>query len=111
MNFNFALNLLANDPKPNGGGFGTIIYLVVMVAIFAVMYLLMIRPQKKKQKEEEKMRNNVQIGDEIITIGGFYGKIVAVKEDSFVIESVIDGSKQKICKTAMQTCLTIHDEI
>ncbi len=85
----------------------TIIMLVVFVAIF---YFLILRPQKKQKKEEEKMRNNLQIGDEIVTIGGIYGKIVSLKEDSFVLESLTDKSKQKFAKWAIQSNLTVHDE-
>ena len=84
--------------------------LIIMVGMFALMYFFMIRPQKKKQKEEEKMRNNIQPGDEIMTIGGFYGKVISVKEDSIVIESVVDRSKQKILRTAVQQNLTVHDD-
>ena len=81
----------------------------MIVLMFVVMYFVMIRPQKKKQKEEEKMRNNLQIGDEILTIGGFYAKVISIKEDSLVIESLSDHSKQKIARWAVQQNLTIHD--
>ncbi len=85
----------------------SIIMLVVMIAVF---YFFIMRPQKKKQQEEEKMRNNLQIGDEILTIGGIYGKIVSLKEDSFVIESLVDKSKLKFARWAIQQNLTVHDE-
>lgn len=91
----------------NGNLWVMIIYLVL---IFAFMYFVLIRPQRKKQKKEEEMRNNIQVGDEIITIGGIYGRIVAVKEDSFIIESGPDRSKQRIARWAMQQNLTVHDE-
>lgn len=84
--------------------------ILLMVLMFVVLYFFMIRPQKKKQKEEEKMRNNIQPGDEIMTIGGFYGRVISVKEDSIVIESVVDRTKQKITRSAVQTNLTVHDD-
>lgn len=84
--------------------------IIMMVVLFAIMYFFMIRPQKKKQKEEEKMRNSLQPGDEIMTIGGFYGKVISVKDDTVVIESVVDRSKQKVVRSAIQQNLTIHDE-
>ncbi len=84
--------------------------IIMLVAMFAILYFFMIRPQKKKQKEEEKMRNNLQPGDEIMTIGGFFGRVISVKEDSVVIESVVDRSKQKLLRTAIQQNLTVHDE-
>ncbi len=104
--FNF-LATSTTDATPKGSG---LISIGLMVAMFALMYFIMIRPQKKRQKQEEAMRNSLEIGDEIITIGGFYGRVVAVKDDnSIVIESVVDGSKQKITKTAIQTNLTVHE--
>lgn len=90
-----------------GGGAGLIIYLVVIVAVF---YFLLIRPNKKKKAEEEKLKNSLQIGDEILTIGGFYGKIVSIKEDNLVIESVLDHTKQKIARWAIQQNLTVHED-
>ena len=84
--------------------------LVMIVIMFVILYFVMIRPQKKRQKEEEKMRNNLQIGDEILTIGGFYFKVVSIKEDSLVVESTADHSKHRVAKWAVQQNMTIHDE-
>ena len=70
------------------------------VMIFAVMYFFMIRPQIKKQKKEREYRSALKQGDSVITIGGIYGKITEVKEDSFVIE-VHGGTKLKVAKTAV----------
>ena len=70
------------------------------VLIFAVMYFFMIRPQIKKQKKEREYRSALKQGDSVITIGGIYGKITEVKEDSFVIE-VHGGTKLKVAKTAV----------
>lgn len=77
--------------------------IIIMVAMFAVMYLLMIRPQKKKQAEEQKLRDSVQIGDEITTIGGIQGRIVTVKEDSVILETGPDRTKLKFMRWAIQT--------
>lgn len=90
-----------------GNSWVMIVYIIVIGALF---YFMLIRPQKKKQKAEEKLRNSLQIGDEILTIGGFYGKVVSIKEDSIVIESQLDHSKQKIAKWAIQQNLTVHDD-
>ena len=90
------------------GAFGTIGMIVWLVAIIAIMYFVMIRPQKKKQKEEQKMRDSLQVGDEIVTIGGINGRIVSIKEDTLIIESP-DHSKMQICNWAVQSNKTIHD--
>lgn len=85
--------------------------IVIYGVIFGGMYLLLFRPQRKKQKEEKRMRENVQVGDEIVTIGGIYGRVISLKEDTIVIESVSDHSKLTIARWAIQTNNTIHDDI
>lgn len=106
-----SINLLETTATGGGQAGGTLLYIGMLVLMFGVMYFVMIRPQRKKQKEEEKMRNNLQIGDEILTIGGFYGRVVSIKEDSLVIESASDHTKQKIARWAVQQNLTIHDDV
>lgn len=110
MNFialNFLGNLLGGGAAAGtdasagkGGTAGSIIMIVVMVV---AMYFLMIRPQKKKQKEEQEMRDSIQIGDEITTIGGIIGRVVTVKEDSIVIETGADRVKMRFQRWAIQT--------
>jgi len=95
----------------NGGGdiFGS---LIMFLPIIAVFYFFMIRPQNKKKKQEEAMRNNIEIGDEITTIGGIVGKIVAIKDDadSFIIETGADRAKMKIKKWAIASNDTKKEE-
>ena len=88
---------------------GTISYLLVMGLVFVAFYFILIRPQKKKEKEAAKMRDNLEIGDEIITIGGIIGRVVSIKEDHIVIETGSDRSKIRIKKWAIQSNETIHD--
>ena len=98
----FMLKLLdaATTDAPKTGSWQTIL---LIVGLFALMYFMMIRPQKKKQKEEQEMRDAIQIGDEITTIGGICGRVVTVKEDSLVIETGADRNKMKITRWAIQT--------
>ena len=103
------MNLFLLDAA--GGLSETLLMIAPIGLMFVVMYFIMIRPQRKKQKEEEKMRNNIQIGDEILTIGGFYGRVVSIKEDAIVFESVSDHTKQKIARWAIQQNLTVHDDV
>lgn len=77
------------------GGFGQIIFLVLM---FAAMYFLMIAPQRKKQKEHAKMLEALSTGDEVVTAGGIYGEITNKKEDRFVIR-IAEGTKIEIGKS------------
>ena len=83
--------------------------LIMIVGFVALMYFMLIRPQKKQQKKEKQMRDSIQIGDEIITIGGIYGRVVSLKEDSLVIESSGDRSKIQIQRSAVGQNLTIHE--
>ena len=84
--------------------------IVIYALLFGALYLFMIRPQRKKQKEEKKMRENLQIGDEIVTIGGIYGRVISLKEDTMVIESKSDHSKLTFARWALQSNLTVHDD-
>lgn len=85
----------------------TILPLVLMVVVF---YFLLIRPQKKKEKETQRMRNNIQVGDEIVTAGGIVGLVVSIKEDTIVIETGNDRSKVRIKRWAIQSNETVHDD-
>ena len=94
-----------------GGGISSMIMMVVYMAIIiGAMYLFLIRPQKKKQKKEEAMRSAVQVGDEVVTIAGLYGRVVAIKEDSMILESGPDRAKQRVARWAIQQVLTVHEE-
>lgn len=108
MNFS-AILLEATANKSSGAGL--ISMLIIYGLIFFALWFFMIRPQKKKQKEEQKMRENLQIGDEIVTIGGIYGRVISLKEDSFVIQSQSDHSKITVARWALQSNLTVHDDV
>lgn len=82
-----------------------------LVLIFVLMYFILIRPQKKKDKETQKMRNNIQVGDEIITIGGIIGIVISLKEDNVVIETAGERNKIRIKRWAIQTNETVHDDL
>ena len=110
MNFN-PITLAGSAAQTTANGPQIMILMVVWLAvIFGAMYFIMIRPQRKKQKEEKKMRDNLQVGDEIVTIGGIYGRVISLKEDTIVIESASDHSKLTIARWALQTNLTVHDD-
>lgn len=76
--------------------------LIMIVVMFVAMYFLTIRPQKKAEKEANDMRNSLQVGDEITTIGGIIGRIVSIKEETCVIETSRDGTKIRILKSAVR---------
>ncbi len=74
--------------------------IIIYVALFAAMYFFLIRPNSKKRKAEEEMKKSITIGDDVTTIGGIVGKIVAIKddEDAYIIETGTDRAKLKIKK-------------
>lgn len=74
--------------------------LIMMVAVFAIMYFFMIRPQNKKQKEIAAFRKNLEVGQEVITAGGIYGKIKEVEESTIVLE-IASGVKIKIDRNSV----------
>ena len=77
--------------------------IIMLVAMIAIFYFLMIRPENKRKKEAEQMRSAVKKGDEIVTIGGIVGTVVDVKEDKFVIETSADRVRIEFCKWALST--------
>lgn len=95
--------ILASLGSSAQGAAGQSSFLIIMLVMLVFMYFVMIRPQKKRQKQEQEMRNSVEIGDEIITIGGISGRVVTVKEDSLVIETGADKTKMKIERWAINT--------
>jgi len=100
----YTLCMTANTAaSPEEQKSSSIMMFVLMGVMVIGMYFLTIRPQKKKQKEEQQLRDSVQIGDEITTIGGIVGRIVTVKEDSIVIETGADRTKMKLMRWAIQT--------
>lgn len=75
--------------------------LLIPLGFLAIFYFLIIKPQKSKEKKIKEMRNNLSVGDEIITIGGIYGKVVKIKEDVLTIEVGADKNKLIITKWAV----------
>ncbi len=83
-------------------GANPIMALLPFILIIVVMYLLMIRPQAKKQKEKQKMLQNLQTGDEILTIGGIIGKIEGVKEkENTIIVRISKDVKINLSRAAV----------
>ena len=77
--------------------------IIMLVIMLVAMYFLTIRPQKKAEKEANAMRNNLEIGDEITTIGGIIGRVVSIKDETCVIETSKNGTKIRILKTAIRS--------
>lgn len=76
--------------------------ILMLVAMFAILYFFMIRPQQKKQKEIQKFRNSLTVGQDIVTIGGMHGTIKSINDaDNTVTIEVATGVKIKFAKAAI----------
>ena len=73
------------------------------VLIAVVFYFVLIRPQKKQEKQANEMRNALQVGDEITTIGGIIGEIVSIKEETITIETSRDRTKIRFLRSAVRS--------
>ena len=91
------MNVLTIMLQAGGGNFSMII---MMVAIFAIMYFFMIRPQQKKQKEIMTFHNNLTIGQEVVTAGGIYGKVKELDVTTVTLE-IASGVKIKIDRNSI----------
>ena len=100
LNFAFLLESTGGTQQQGGGIWGTLIMVAVLILVF---YFFMIRPQKKQEKKDAEMRDSLQVGDEVTTIGGIIGKIVSIKGETFVLETTKDKTKIRFLKGAIRS--------
>ena len=100
----------AGSAAGEGSIMESIISFAPIVVVIIVFYFMLIRPQQKKDKEDRAMRENLEIGDEIVTMGGIIGLVVSIKEDTVVIETGSDRSKVRIIKSAVAQNLTAREK-
>ncbi len=102
------LPILDAAQQQGNNGSSMILMIVIYVAIFGALYFFLIRPNSKRKKEEAELRNSIEIGNEIVTIGGIMGRIVAIKDDeeAIVIETGSDRVKMKMKKWCIQSVVT-----
>ena len=77
--------------------------ILMLVAMPALSYFLLIRPQKKRDQQASEMRNALRIGDVVTTIGGIIGIVISIKEDMLVLETGSDRNKVRVKKWAIQS--------
>jgi preprotein translocase subunit YajC len=77
--------------------------LIFPLAIFIlIFYFFILRPQRKRQKQQETLIGGITRGDQVITIGGFFGTVREVRDDTFLVE-IAEGVKVRVLKSAVQT--------
>lgn len=101
------LNSIMLDAAGMGGG--GVANLLMIVALIAIFYFFMIRPQSKKQKEIRKFREGLSTGDKVITAGGIYGRIKEIKENVIVLE-IADNVRIKIDKGSVYPSVNAANE-
>ena len=93
--------LLEGEAAPTSGGNPWTI--VILLLVFVGFYFLMIRPEKKREKQAQEMRAALQVGDEVTTIGGIIGKVVSIKEETFVLETTKDRTHIRFLVSAIRS--------
>ncbi|WP_435825660.1 preprotein translocase subunit YajC [Micromonospora zamorensis] len=88
-----------------GGGAGGFTPILMIALLFGVMYFMMIRPQQKRRKEAEAMQSNLGPGDEVVTIGGLYGTVTGIEDDTVLIE-VAPGVQERYARPAIARVVT-----
>ena len=102
--FNFAFLLEGGTtPSNSGAGLQGISSLIMIGGLLVVFYFFMIRPQKKQEKKDAEMRDSLQVGDEVTTIGGIIGKVVSIKGETFVLETTKDKTKIRFLRGAIRS--------
>ncbi len=96
-----AMLLTSDSTTTNGGGLLGMLPMLLIIGVMIVFMVFSSRKQKKQDQEIANMRNNLQVGDEITTIGGIIGKVVSIKEETCVIETSRDGTKIRLLKSAI----------
>ena len=89
--------------ESSGSGLEGLGSILMIVVLFVALYFFMIRPQKKQEQKDQQMRNALAVGDEVTTIGGIIGKVIAIKEETFVLETTKDKTKIRFLKGAIRS--------
>jgi preprotein translocase subunit YajC len=103
--------LLTSTTSDSASTLSLLASMLPIVLAIVLLYFMLIRPQNKREKESTKMRNNLQVGDEIVTAGGIVGRVVSLREDTLLIETGSNNTKIRIKRWAVQSCETVHDDV
>ena len=103
---------VAMGPAPAGGqGQGSPLQLpIMMVIMLGIFYFMLIRPESKRKKQAEEMRSSLQKGDWLTTIGGVYGRVVAITDRTVVIETSEDRVRIEFLKSAIGSVGTLDEQ-
>ncbi|MBI5206650.1 MAG: preprotein translocase subunit YajC [Candidatus Firestonebacteria bacterium] len=97
----YALGQTQNAGAGTSSGTSALIQMVPLVLIFGVFYFLIIRPQQQKQKKHQELLSGIKKGDNVVTIGGILGTVVAVKDNNIVTLEIASGVKIDVLKKSV----------
>ena len=100
--FNMFPMLLEGSTTTTGSNGGSWLSLLIFPLLLIIMYIFMIRPQRKQEKEAAAMRDSLSVGDEVTTIGGVIGRVINVKDDTFVLETTRDRTRIRFERSAVK---------
>jgi preprotein translocase subunit YajC len=84
--------------------------LIIIVAMFALLWLFLIRPQRQRAQQHRELLTRVNVGDEILTIGGLYGNVLAIDEDDDLTIEIAPGTQVRIARRAVAAVVPPEDE-
>jgi len=93
-----------------GGGLGSMGPIVMMVAVFAIFYFLMIMPQQRKQKKWAEMLTQIKPGDKVVTSGGLSGVVMSARDETLVLRLPPDNIKLEVVRSSVVTLTTNEEE-
>lgn len=91
----------AQGQAPAAGG-GSPFSMFGILIVFGIMIFIMFRSQRKEARKRQEMLNAITVGNKVVTAGGIYGEVTAVKNDSFVVK-IAENVKIEVCKTGVST--------
>ena len=98
-----SFRLLEGATADAGGGAGSLIGMIAMIALLVVVfYFFLYRPQKKQERETAEMRDSIELGDVISTVGGIIGVVVRIKDEMLLIETGADRTRLQVMKWAVR---------
>ncbi len=97
------MNLLFFTETGGSGGLGGLLMPLLLLVVMVVIFVVSGRSNKKREREEQSMRDSLTVGDEVTTIGGIIGKVVSIKEETFVLETSHDRTRIRFLKSAIRS--------
>lgn len=103
MNRLYSSFRLLEGAATDAGGAGSLIGMVAMIVVLVVVfYFFLYRPQKKQERETAEMRDSIELGDVISTVGGIIGVVVRIKDEMLLIETGADRTRLQVMKWAVR---------